>query len=57
MSTKLISMAALFGVAAFACPGLDGQHQKRADGAIGMFIIHHSMLTIMSNNLTSMVLR
>jgi hypothetical protein len=36
MSTKLISMAALFGVAAFACPGIDHQYQKRADGAISM---------------------
>ena len=36
MSSKLLSIAELFGVAAYACDGPTYQHHKRADGDIGM---------------------
>jgi hypothetical protein len=37
MSSNLLKIAVLFGVAAYACDGPSYQLHKRADSAIGMF--------------------
>jgi hypothetical protein len=57
MPSKILSIAALFGAAVYACDGPSYQHHKRADGDIGMLKHMTYNVPARSNLVNSMVIR